>query len=247
MRPQRQTQPVDPGYGDLTAPIGSVEWAKRWRLEFQGVAKRLPQAPESGKRFYDLGKQHRAWTLITDAEGKHFRTWEAFCAYRQPWGLGMDPVKFDAFLKAAVGPREAGMITVPPARQGERSDLEETSRHHVGKSSDADQRKNERIRAILRAPEQVQDLYREGLIRQTDAAKLGPRTPTPEQASAIAHARERLTRLDRSVPPREFRRRAGQVVREALGVRERTPLDRLTEWWEKASEEERRAFRDRIG
>ena len=219
---------VDPGYGDPNAPIGSVEWAKRWRLDFQGIAKRLPAAPEQGAMFLEIGKQHRAWTLITDADGEHFRTWEAFCAYRQPWGLGVDPVKFHNILKATVGEREHGMITVPPARQGERTDLEETSSHGGEKLIP---RKETRLRAILRAPEQVQDLYREGLIRQTDAAKLGPRSPTPEQAAAIVQARERIEAIDRDIPAREFRRRAGEVVREALGIRERTPLDHLRDWW----------------
>ncbi|TXH55566.1 MAG: hypothetical protein E6Q97_08575 [Desulfurellales bacterium] len=235
---------VDPGYGDPLASIGSEEWAKRWRLEFQGIAQDMPSAPERGLRYYQLGEKHRAWTLITDAEGKHFPTWEAFCAYRQPWGLGMDPVKFKAFIDAAVGPREADLITVSPGEDkgGRPRKGEETSASDAEVSGGASDRKAGKLRAILRAPEQVQDLYKEGLIRQTDAAKLGPRSPTPEQAAAIAQARERLTRLDRSVPPREFRRRAGQVVREALGVRERTALDRLVEWWAKASEEERRAF-----
>ena len=174
------------------------------------------------------------------SRGGRPRTWEASCAYRQPWGLGMDPAKFKAFLEAAQGKRATEMMTVAPAQQGERTDLEETSPHGEGKSSG--HAKNERLRAILRAPEQVQTLYREGLIRQTDAAKLGPRSPTPEQAAAIAQARERIEAIDRAIPAREFRKRAGEVVREALGVRERTALDHLRDWWAKASDEERAAF-----
>lgn len=235
---------VDPGYGDPNAPIGSVEWAKRWRLDFQGIAKRLPAAPEQGAMFLEIGKQHRAWTLITDADGEHFRTWEAFCAYRQPWGLGMDPVKFDAFLRAARGDREVDLLTVAPdgrASNGanQHTGPREESPHRAEKAT---RDKETRLRAILRAPEQVQDLYREGLIRQTDAAKLGPRSPTPEQAAAIVQARERIEAIDRDIPAREFRKRAGEVVREALGVRERTALDHLRDWWAKASDEERETF-----
>jgi hypothetical protein len=82
---------------------------------------------------------------------------------------------------SARGDREVDLLTVAPAQQGERSDLDETLHNDCAKSDSRNKRSN--LRAILRAPEQVQSLYREGLIRQTDAAKLGPRSPTPEQAS----------------------------------------------------------------
>jgi hypothetical protein len=51
----------------------------------------------------------------------------------------------------------------------------------VSAVSDGDKRKNERLRAILRAPEPIQDLYRQGLVSQTVAAKAGPRKPDEEQ------------------------------------------------------------------
>ena len=40
-------------------------------------------------------------------------------------------------------------------------------------------RRAKRLRAILRAPELAQSLYRDGLISQTAAAKMGPSKPTP--------------------------------------------------------------------
>src|SRR5262245_28313473 len=105
----------------------------------------------------------------------------AACADKQPYGLEMDPQRLRAHLEAHVGKKEADLITVAPGSQGERTDLGETSRHDVGKSDAAD-RKEQRLRAILRAPEVVQDLYKAGLLTQQEAAKLGPKSPTPEQA-----------------------------------------------------------------
>lgn len=65
-----------------------------------------------------------------------------------------------AYLAAEIGERAADLETVSPGSQGERTDLEEeTSGHNVPKSS-ADEKKAKRLRAILRSPEVVQDLYR---------------------------------------------------------------------------------------
>jgi hypothetical protein len=55
-------------------------------------------------------------------------------AYRQPWGLGMDPEKFRACLMTEVGERAAELATVAPGQQGSRKDLD-TSGHHVPKSA----------------------------------------------------------------------------------------------------------------
>jgi hypothetical protein len=47
-----------------------------------------------------------------------------------------------------------------------------------------------KLRAILRAPEVIQELYREGLVSQATAARMGPRSPQPEQAARVAEARQ---------------------------------------------------------
>ena len=46
-------------------------------------------------------------------------------------------------------------------------------------------KKADRLRAILRAPEVIQTAYREGLIGQVDAARLGPKAPTPAERPSI--------------------------------------------------------------
>lgn len=80
------------------------------------------------------------------------------------------------YFEAVVGQKAADLATVCPGSQGARTDMEETSPNDLGKSDSMSYGKRENLRAILRAPEVVQDLYRyrEGRINQTTAAKLGP-------------------------------------------------------------------------
>src|SRR5689334_8475619 len=111
---RRPSPHADPGYGDPNAPVGSPDWAKRWRLVFQGAVKTLPDMPAQCLRFFEIGQAHRAWTLVTDRDGKPFADFDAFCACEQPWGLGMDPAKFRAYLEAEVGKKAADLATVAP-------------------------------------------------------------------------------------------------------------------------------------
>jgi hypothetical protein len=230
----------DPGYGDPRAPVGTPEWAKRWRLEFQTVVKSLPDSPQACLGFFEVGREHRAWTLLKDKWDKPFPDFDSFCRTRQPWGLGMDPEKFRAYLDAELGKKAAELATVDPDRQGERNDLDGTSGTQCRKSISP--RLEGKLRAILRAPEVVQDLYRDDRLTQDTAAKLGPKSPTPEKAAKVAEARQRIERLDRSQDKPAFRKKAARVVRETLGGKADTPLDLLRRAWGKANAAERAAF-----
>lgn len=258
----------DPGYGDPNAPIGSEGWAMRWRIEFQRVVKSLPQAPKVSLRFYQVGQEHRAWTLLKDRNGDHFEDFDAFCREREPWGLGTDPAKFRAYLDAEVGKKAADLITVPPgdgkggAPEGNRNAAkggEETTAVAVKAvvSADASKSKQERLRAVLRAPEVIQILYREDLITQEDARKLGPKSPTPDQAAKVAEARQAVEQIPRpreGLPPpeaarakREFRAKAKQAVARAFGapaeaVEADSALDVLRRAWSRATPDQRDEF-----
>jgi|AGTN01.2.fsa_nt_gi hypothetical protein len=229
--------PADPGYGDPNAPVGSPEWAKRWRLEFQNVVKRLPEAPKVNLKFYDIGKQHRAWTLLADSEGEPFPDFDSFCVCPQPHGLGTDPAKFKAYLEAEIGKQAADLVTVSPAGvRGEEIPSDERKANSQGHD------RNAKLRAILRAPELVQQMYRSGLITQQDAARMGPKAPTPEQAALVAEARQLLEKIDRTGKARDVRARAKAAVATALGSRLPTPLQLLQKAWKKASKSERESF-----
>jgi hypothetical protein len=156
----------------------------------------------------------------------------------------MDPEKFRAYLRAEVGDRDADLITVD---QGDNKG----GRPPKGEENPSDNRtgfrqpghdKAAKLRAILRSPPLVQDLYRNGLITQKAAARMGPDEPTPEQAGRVAEARQELERLDRSLPPREFRAAAKEAVARVLGSRDPSPLDLLRRAWAKASDAQRAEF-----
>ena len=81
------------------------------------------------------------------------------------------------------------------------------------------------MRAIAeRAPEPVRELYRQGLIGAKEAAKLGPKNPSPEEAAKVTSIAIEATKVARAEPapktPREKRqvqRRVNETVRAALG------------------------------
>jgi hypothetical protein len=235
---------ADPGYGDPNAPVGSPEWAKRWRLVFQGAVKEAPGALAQCRIFFRQGEAHRAWTLVTDKHGKPYQDFDSFCADAQPWGLGMDPAKFRAYLEAEVGKKAADLATVPPGETAGRPKKGEENPPHDEGDCKHPHAKNERLRAILRAPEVVQNLYREGLMDQTTAARMGPKSPTPEKAALVAEARQELERLDRNLPPREFRKEARRVVDARQGASQPTALDIIKKLWSKASRAEGAAVRE---
>ncbi len=114
-----------------------------------------------------------------------------------------------AHLEVTVDKQAAQLITVAQERQGERTDLnsDATSPHDAGKLH---HNKDERLRAILRAPEPIRKLYKAGLINQTLATKLGPASDpghNPATAArvavavpAISNTRCSLTRRARLQP-----------------------------------------------
>jgi hypothetical protein len=242
----------DPGYGDPLAPVGSAEWAKRWRLEFQNAVKRLPSATETNLSFYEIGERHRAWTLVTNEKGEPFKDFDSFCAAKQPYGLGTDPAVFRAHLAAVMGKKGADLATVSPGddkggRPAKGEVVEETCSPDEQVSSRRTT-KDAALRAILRAPELVQSLYRADLLNQADAAKLGPKDPAPDKAARVAEVRQQLEKLDATPPDdpkqrpafqRAFRKKAGEIVRAGLGSKAKPALEAA---WGRATEQERCAF-----
>jgi len=78
-----------------------------------------------------------------------------------------------------MGKRAVELATVAPDGR-----MTNGANQHTGPAEDwghdvpnpAGTKKAKRLRAILRAPEIVQSLYRDGLLNQTTAAKMGHRT-----------------------------------------------------------------------
>lgn len=75
--------------GSLDAPRGSREWAIAVRTEaFCRLSDQRNNA-RSLRSFVALMAEHEGWKELRGPDGKHFRTFEAFCSARSPFGLGM--------------------------------------------------------------------------------------------------------------------------------------------------------------
>jgi hypothetical protein len=141
----------------------------------------------------------------------------------------------------------ADLDLAAPGSQGERTDLGETSTAERSKSGAIPGHdKQTKLRAILRAPELVQDLYRGGLLPQGLAAKLGPKSPTGEQAAKVVQARQGLEKLNPTQDPREFRKKAAAVIRDALGLSGPTALEQVLRLLPRLTAQEEAALLERL-
>lgn len=228
----------DPGTGDSNAPVGTEAWALRVRLSITTTVADLPKAPERFNRYYNLITEHRAWRLMTKADGTTFSSWTEFCAYRQPWGLGKPWEEIRPFLVAVLGENAVALATVRPdgraeslaARRGEDGRAMSIPATVTGMVNDDRTERN--LRAIAeRAPEPAKELYRAGLLGQQVAAKLGPKNPPPEVEARVTEIAQTLAsearELDTSTKAaREAAKRAlNAKARGLLGVRQ----DRVSE------------------
>jgi hypothetical protein len=97
----------------LSAPEGSLDWAKGMRYEIQ-VGARQPDADREyiGQCLRALVRS-RGWRLLRTAQKSPFRSFLQFIQAPQPHGLGLTPGEVDAFLEARVGEgvTEHGQLT----------------------------------------------------------------------------------------------------------------------------------------
>jgi hypothetical protein len=148
----------------------------------------------------------------------------------------MDPAKFRAYLAAEIGEKEAKLVTVPPAKEsggqeGNRNAAKDNKRENESSPGDdsfsgkpaSSTTQDTLHRSVLRAAETVQRLWKQGLITLKDAAKMGPKSPTPEKAAAVAEARQELERIDRTLPAAEVRQQAKAIVQRHLGAEKKVP------------------------
>lgn len=217
---------ADPGIGQDNAPVGSRAWAERVRLDMQAVVGHVHEQPESLRFYVDLVKQHRAWTLMNKPDGSCFATFEDFCAHKRPWGLGKPWETIEPFLVAVIGKPATQLMTVAPA-QSPPGKVVDDNRPEGGLLPE---RHTERLRAIAeRAPEPVRALFRDDLIGTKEAAALGPKNPTPEEAARVTAVAIEAAKVAEASPTktpkekRETKQKVNATVRKALD-READPV-----------------------
>jgi len=188
------------------------------------------------KFYVDLVNKERAWTLMNKPDGSFFGSWEEFCEHRQPWGLGKPWDQLRPFIEAAVGKQALQLATVAPAKPpqaGPGRGHTQTDKTHYPEDSlftPAAPAHEARLRAIAeRAPEPVRELYRDGLIGAKEAAALGPKNPTPEEAAKVTEvaiaAKQVATEAKPKTPKEKMavKKTVNAVVREMTG-REPDPV-----------------------
>jgi hypothetical protein len=240
---------ADPGGEICNAPYGTVEWAQRVRLELQSMLNHIHVEPENVDDYLRLVRKERMWTKLNRKDGSMFRTFDEFCEYEQPWGLGRPYREIEPYLVALHGKQGAGLETVTPgvdAKEQPRGDDGRFGpfRHDGGTAND---RSEQRLRAILRADPYIRDLYRQGLVSQTVAAKMGPAKKTDEQAatlnSAVNTVRTYLKperQVKEGADPKQVRRSVDRRLREILGEQSQDPVDRILKLVGKLDRRQRR-------
>lgn len=226
------------GIGSKFAEVGTVAWAERVRLELMGCVKDIPSHVDRIRRYLDIFQSHRAWTLLRDRNGSPFDTFEVFCSTPQPFGLGMSWQALRPYVEARVGKRAVDLATVAPAKvpdppaKGKPNRGKPNPDLAISARSTTEEQTAARLRAIAeRAPEPVRELYKQGLIGQKEAAKLGPKNPKPEDAARVTAIAQELASeakaLDASTEAlrKQAQRALNLKARQLLGVQS----DRVTD------------------
>ncbi len=107
--------PADPGIGREEDPIGSVGWAQRVRLHMQAIVNDVDTKPDALRAYVAKVVELEAWTLMNKRDGSFFSTWEEFCEYKQPWGLGRAWSELRPFVEAVHGKTVTAAKVARPA------------------------------------------------------------------------------------------------------------------------------------
>lgn len=244
------------------APIGSREWADWFRTILVSEVQQLGKQDAGLAEYVGLLKEHRAWSLMNKPDGSFFSSIEEFCAHKRPYGLGTPwdrlrpfvvagmaksgapadvierTLQLETVAEAKATPEVAAMGRAARAAKAADAHVncgDSLSRHDGGLDG---ARSAERLRAITRAPDAVKDAYREGRISQVLAAKLGPKNPDPDTAAHIASIARELPKADRKA--------VDAHVRERLGVKAPSSVDRALSAVERLTDAQRAVFFERV-
>jgi hypothetical protein len=111
---------------------------------------------------------HKFWTRLRGVNNKRFTDFDDFC--RDPNGLRADPTVVRALLVKLRGRNATKLITLPPKRQGHRTDLEPTSRPKDEKSETPSS--DTRCRRIQSGPPEVLRAFSHDHLQEKEAARV---------------------------------------------------------------------------
>lgn len=94
------TDRSNPGGGVVGAPIGSVEWAQRIRLELRANLDDIHKVPDQVIRAIEVLRWNDSWRLLNKEDDTEFSSFEEFFEYEEPWGLGRPIALVRPYLEA---------------------------------------------------------------------------------------------------------------------------------------------------
>src|SRR4051812_30892012 len=84
--------------GDPTAPKGSPSWCSALRAEAQSEINDAKARVGRLKIKLQSFRKHAYFSTLLDKDGRPFATWEDFCQYARPWGLGFSVAAANAVI-----------------------------------------------------------------------------------------------------------------------------------------------------
>lgn len=107
--------------GSPDAPPGSRPWAVYERNRIIAMLRDASQDALHLELARDAMVRHEGWRVLTDAGGRSFRSYEAFCVAPQPFGLGYSPTLIDRIIdeRKARTAREMAEEPKPQPTRGE--------------------------------------------------------------------------------------------------------------------------------
>lgn len=127
-------------YGDPLAPPGTAAWAKRWALSAALKIPLIEVEPLNVESHIELGAKYSVWTLLLDASGLPFDSFDAFCEAPRPHGCEFPAAKVRRVLAAIHGSSVAFGVTAgkAPRSGGKRQGAGRPPRTHPVSGSTED-------------------------------------------------------------------------------------------------------------
>lgn len=100
--------------GSPDAPPGSRPWAVYERNRIIAMLRDASQDALHLELARDAMVRHEGWRVLSDASGRPFRSYEAFCVAPQPFGLGYSPTLIDRIIDERKAQTVADRAANPP-------------------------------------------------------------------------------------------------------------------------------------
>jgi len=182
--------------------------------------------------------------LLDTQDGKTYRYFRDFVSAMKPWGLGTDYEKFRSLIISEIDERELDRWTISePGEAGRPAEGE-----NLGiQCRDLSKRRVGQLRAINRAPADIQKLYDDDLIAVDLAAKFGAKDDTRKEdmqsrSDALQRRVDALRIFRRDLPAHLLKREINRAAREILELKVPTPFDVAWEAFKKLDDRDKKRF-----